>query len=147
VASIVEVLADREEQDPLRRMNETPCAARMVLFLARLAGEMVRRTLEPDSAGSMPDARKVAVNDSPQLTPRQSDVYRAAARGLSNKSIARELGIAESTVKTHLTSVFAVLGVRNRTEAAYRASRPGTAGAPDTAGPGHFLRRARVGQA
>ncbi len=59
------------------------------------------------------------------LTPRQIDVYRAAARGLPNKLIARELGIAESTVKTHLTSVFAVLGVRNRTEAAYQASREG----------------------
>lgn len=60
------------------------------------------------------------------LTMRQIDVYRAATRGLPNKLIARELGIAESTVKSHLTAVFAVLGVRNRTEAAYQASRDGT---------------------
>jgi DNA-binding NarL/FixJ family response regulator len=59
------------------------------------------------------------------LTPRQVDVYRAAARGLPNKLIARELGIAEATVKTHLAAVYAVLGVRNRTEAAYQASREG----------------------
>ncbi len=59
------------------------------------------------------------------LTPRQIDVYRAAARGLPNKLIARQLGIAEATVKTHLTAVFATLGVRNRTEAAYQASRDG----------------------
>jgi DNA-binding NarL/FixJ family response regulator len=59
------------------------------------------------------------------LTPRQVDVYRAAARGLPNKLIARELGIAESTVKTHLLAVYAALGVRNRTEAAYHASREG----------------------
>lgn len=59
------------------------------------------------------------------LTSRQLDVYRAATRGLPNKLIARELGIAESTVKTHLTAVFAALGVRNRTEAAYQASRDG----------------------
>lgn len=57
-----------------------------------------------------------------ELTGRQLDVYRAAARGLSNKMIARELGIAESTVKTHLTVIYAVLGVRNRTEAVYQAS-------------------------
>jgi DNA-binding NarL/FixJ family response regulator len=57
------------------------------------------------------------------LTPRQLDVYRAAARGLPNKLIARELGISESTVKTHLQAVYGVLGVRNRTEAAYHASR------------------------
>jgi DNA-binding NarL/FixJ family response regulator len=59
------------------------------------------------------------------LTPRQVDVYRAAARGLPNKLIARELGIAEATVKTHLTAVYGVLGVRNRTEAAIQASRDG----------------------
>ena len=57
------------------------------------------------------------------LTPRQVDAYRGAARGLPNKLIARELGIAESTVKTHLAAVYAALGVRNRTEAAYQASR------------------------
>jgi DNA-binding NarL/FixJ family response regulator len=61
-----------------------------------------------------------------QLTARQIDAYRAAAKGLSNKLIARELGIAESTVKSHLSAVYGVLGVRNRTEAAYQASRNGT---------------------
>ena len=59
------------------------------------------------------------------LTPRQVEVYRAAARGLPNKLIARELGIAESTVKTHLSVVYAVLGVSNRTQAAFQASREG----------------------
>ena len=59
------------------------------------------------------------------LTARQMDVYRAAARGLPNKLIARQLDIAESTVKAHLTAVYAALGVRNRTEAAYQASREG----------------------
>jgi DNA-binding NarL/FixJ family response regulator len=59
------------------------------------------------------------------LTPRQIDAYLAAARGLPNKLIARQLGIAESTVKTHLSAVYAALGVRNRTEAAYQASRDG----------------------
>ena len=59
------------------------------------------------------------------LTVRQMDVYRAATRGLPNKLIARQLDIAESTVKAHLTAVFSALGVRNRTEAAYQASREG----------------------
>lgn len=60
-----------------------------------------------------------------ELTPRQRDVYRAATRGLPNKLIARELGIAESTVKTHLSAVYAALGVNNRTQAAFQASREG----------------------
>ncbi|CAN5910103.1 response regulator transcription factor [soil metagenome] len=59
------------------------------------------------------------------LTARQMDVYRAATRGLPNKLIARQLEIAESTVKAHLTAVYSALGVRNRTEAAYQASREG----------------------
>ena len=59
------------------------------------------------------------------LTARQAEVYRAAARGLPNKLIARELGITESTVKTHLSAVYAVLGVNNRTQAAFQASREG----------------------
>ena len=45
-------------------------------------------------------------------------MYRAATRGLPNKLIGRQLEIAESTVKAHLTVVFSVPGVRNRTEAA-----------------------------
>ncbi len=59
------------------------------------------------------------------LTRRQVEVYRAATRGLPNKLIARELGIAESTVKSHLSVVYGVLGVANRTQAAYQASREG----------------------
>ncbi len=61
----------------------------------------------------------------PSLTPRQTEVYRAATRGLPNKLIARELGIAESTVKTHLAAVYSILGVANRTQAAFQASREG----------------------
>lgn len=60
-----------------------------------------------------------------ELTPRQVEVYRAATRGLPNKLIARQLGIAEATVKTHLSAVYLALGVRNRTEAAFQASRDG----------------------
>ncbi|MET0335671.1 MAG: response regulator transcription factor, partial [Rhizobacter sp.] len=50
----------------------------------------------------------------PALTPRQADVYRATARGLSNKVIARELGITEPTVKSHLTLVYAELALNSR---------------------------------
>ncbi|MCW5634611.1 MAG: response regulator transcription factor [Rubrivivax sp.] len=79
-------------------------------------------------AGARGAARPASIEADPRfagLTPRQIEVYLDAARGLPNKLIARRLGIAESTVKTHLTAVFAALGVRNRTEAAYQASREG----------------------
>lgn len=60
-----------------------------------------------------------------QLTPRQAEIYKAAARGLANKLIASEFGIAESTVKTHLSTAFAVMGVRNRNEAAWQVASAG----------------------
>lgn len=52
------------------------------------------------------------------LTERQREVLRLLARGKSNKQIARELGLAESTVKIHLASVFRYLKVHKRAEAA-----------------------------
>ena len=83
------------------------------------------QSLSDDAAGA---TRPASIEADPRfagLTARQIEVYLDAARGLPNKLIARRLGIAESTVKTHLTAVFAALGVRNRTEAAYQASREG----------------------
>lgn len=52
-----------------------------------------------------------------KLTQRQTDVLRLVQRGISNKLIARELGLAEKTVKVHVTSILRALNVTNRTEA------------------------------
>lgn len=57
------------------------------------------------------------------LSPRQLDVLRCIARGASNKVICRELGLAERTVKAHLSAVFRALNVSSRTQAAIVASR------------------------
>ena len=59
------------------------------------------------------------------LTPREKDVLRATARGLSNKEIARELKLAEVTIKLHLSAVFRKMGVRSRTKAAMLATSAG----------------------
>ena len=53
-----------------------------------------------------------------QLTDREREVLRLVTRGLSNKLIARELGISEKTVKAHLTTVFQRIGVTDRVQAA-----------------------------
>ncbi len=55
--------------------------------------------------------------DLEQLTERQRDVLCLLANGLSNKDIARTLEIAEPTVRSHIASIFRILGVRNRTHA------------------------------
>jgi DNA-binding NarL/FixJ family response regulator len=58
-----------------------------------------------------------------QLTPREQEVLDLIARGFSNKRIALELGVAEKTVKTHVSHVLAKLGVSDRTQAALYATR------------------------
>ena len=57
-----------------------------------------------------------------KLTKRQCEVLTLLARGLSNKEIARALDIAEATTKIHMAALLRGLGVRNRTEAAFKAA-------------------------
>ena len=61
----------------------------------------------------------------PGLTERELDVIGLVRAGLSNKLIARRLGISEKTVKAHLTSIFQRIGVTDRTQAALWAERHG----------------------
>ena len=79
-------------------------------------------------------AGKVPVSDSSntnradhgsRLSDRQTAVLLRAIQGQPNKVIARELGIAQGTVKAHLSAVYRVLGVNNRTEAVYAAAKLG----------------------
>ena len=60
-----------------------------------------------------------------RLTGREQEVLELIGRGLPNKLIARELGIAEKTVKTHVSAILAKLGVTDRTQAALYAVRNG----------------------
>ncbi len=59
----------------------------------------------------------------PKLTPRQQQVLRLLSLGMSNKEIARALRIAELTTKIHTAMLMRALGVRNRTEAAFKAGK------------------------
>jgi len=59
------------------------------------------------------------------LSARQAEVLKLIARGASNKGICRELGLAERTVKAHVTAVFRALKVTSRTQAAIEASKLG----------------------
>ena len=52
-----------------------------------------------------------------QLTPRETEVLRLLARGMSNKDICSALVIGEKTVKTHVSNVLSKLGVSSRGEA------------------------------
>jgi DNA-binding NarL/FixJ family response regulator len=58
-----------------------------------------------------------------RLTPKQISVLRLAIDGLSNKEIARQLGVAENTIKFHIASLMKKLKVENRVQLAVVASR------------------------
>lgn len=99
--------------------------------------EELRRGIRAAAAGEAPFSPRAAhallelrrrQRSADQLTPREREVLALLAEGLTNKVIARRLGIAEKTVKTHLTSVFSAIGVSDRTQAALWASRHGVAG-------------------
>lgn len=60
-----------------------------------------------------------------QLSPREAEILRAIARGASNKTIGRELGIAETTVKIHVQHVLRKLDVASRVQAAVIATEHG----------------------
>jgi DNA-binding NarL/FixJ family response regulator len=63
-----------------------------------------------------PKQRKVDPTVENRMTKREGDVVRLAVEGLSNREIARELGLTEHTVKNYLFRIFDKLGVSNRVE-------------------------------
>jgi DNA-binding NarL/FixJ family response regulator len=78
--------------------------------------------IHPRAARELLHTRRPAA-DMPDLTPREREVLGLVREGLANKQIARRLGITERTVKAHLTSIFATIGVADRTSAALWAER------------------------
>ena len=92
-----------------------------------MAGEtylpsVLPQTPDAKSVWAPPEVSLKAVADLP-LTHRQRDVISQLANGLSNKEIARQLGLAEGTVKVHLAAIFRVLAARNRTDAVLKAAK------------------------
>jgi len=97
--------------------------------------EELRRAIKAAAAGQVqlsPQAAARLLRDErpaePQieaLTPRETEVLQLMARGLANKEIARDLGIGEKTVKTHVSNILSKMGVLSRTQAALQAVRMG----------------------
>jgi two-component system nitrate/nitrite response regulator NarL len=83
-------------------------------------GAAIRQAVEGTAyhAMGLPAIGEETIARSSGLTPRELEIVKALARGLSNKAIAKELWITEQTVKFHLNNVFRKLEVSNRTEAA-----------------------------
>lgn len=124
----------------------------VVVLSASEEPETIRRALDCGAAGFIPKREKTAVMLSAlrlvlsggvylppmlvqagaaggggrtALTPRQRDVLHYLIEGRSNKDIGRRLDLSEATVKAHISAIFKVLGVSNRTQAARAAGRLG----------------------
>ncbi len=94
----------------------------------KLAGFLERLRTSAMALPHKPAASMPFLPPGEALSPRERHIVELIAAGKSNKEIARALNIGAETVKTHLKSVFAKLGVESRTEAAMRAHRLGLVG-------------------
>ena len=94
---------------------------------AAAAGEV---QLSPRAAARL--MREVRMPETPEaLTERETEVLRLLARGQSNKAIARQLHISDTTAKTHVGNILAKLGLPGRTQAALYAVRIGLVSADE----------------
>ena len=89
---------------------------------ALLAPSITRRLIEEFARGGGPAAPPPGLDE---LTPRELDVFKQVARGLSNAEIASELIVSETTVKTHVARMLMKLGLRDRVQAVVLAYEAG----------------------
>ncbi len=96
------------------------------LQLVRSGGVYVPSALLKERQGGMRNgAHRQANGAQTGLTPRQLEVLARLIHGESNKQIGLALGLAEPTVKAHITAILKALGVTNRTQAALAAESLG----------------------
>jgi DNA-binding NarL/FixJ family response regulator len=98
---------------------------------ALLAPSVTRRLIQEFSRSSRGRGERPAGLD--ELTPREAEVFKLLARGMSNAEIAGDLIVSETTVKTHVARILMKLGVRDRVQAVVLAYESGVV-APGDAG-------------
>lgn len=131
----------------IRRFNPDACVIALstysgdgLVYRALAAGAatyLLKTALCEDFAGAVRAAhggqglmapevsRQLSIGKTVQLTPREGEVLSAVAPGLGNRDVARQLGMAEETVKGHLSNVMQKLEASDRTHAVVIAMRRG----------------------
>jgi DNA-binding NarL/FixJ family response regulator len=92
----------------------------------------IRQALDGNifSTAGLPDSAEPAGAKAAGLTDREITILRSLAQGHSNEEIAKELWVAQQTVKFHLTNIYRKLNVKNRTEATRTAYQLGLVESP-----------------
>ena len=89
---------------------------------ALLAPSITRRLIEEFTARRTPSNTPPGISE---LTPRELEVFTLLATGMTNREIATQLIVGETTVKTHVTRILMKLGVRDRVQAVVLAYEAG----------------------
>jgi DNA-binding NarL/FixJ family response regulator len=97
---------------------------------ALLAPSVTKRLIDEFSRSGA--AQRSAPASLEDLTPRELEVFKLIARGMSNAELAAELVVSETTVKTHVARVLMKLGVRDRVQAVVLAYESGVVAPGDT---------------
>jgi DNA-binding NarL/FixJ family response regulator len=100
-------------------------AVRVVAAGDALLAPNVTRRLISEFARNRPRTAAASIPQLGELTPRETEVLRLLAEGLSNPEIAARLVVTEETVKTHVSRVLRKLGLRDRTQAVVTAYETG----------------------
>jgi DNA-binding NarL/FixJ family response regulator len=87
--------------------------------------QLARRLLRRFKPASAAEAPSEATAGTRSLSPREREILKLIARGLSNADVARALSVSRATVRTHLEHIYAKLDVSNRTEAVTEGIRQG----------------------
>jgi len=127
ILAATEAFQTAREARPHRPALSDAAAATKLRTLVR-EGKLCPDAVEAVLACAGQAARRDSAERLAGLTPREIEVLRLIAAGLSNTEIARTLVVSEATVKTHVNHLFAKAGLRDRAQAVAFAYRAGIAG-------------------
>ena len=114
-------------EDAAARLRARDCGASALIAKSSPAATIVA-VVEAVLAGQDGFAGHDDATALPHLSPRQTEVLSLLAAGHSNQQICAAMGIAERTVRAHLTEIFDALGVASRVQAILQAQRLGLIG-------------------
>jgi DNA-binding NarL/FixJ family response regulator len=125
-----------ESSDDLLRMMQAGCAGYVLkdagpselqraLFAALRSESPVPRRMIPEVLRRVGESTPLATSSTIALTSREMQILRGAAKGHTTKRLAKDLGLKDPSIETHLRNIFKKLGASNRGEAVSSALRAG----------------------